>query len=94
MDMPEDIKSGDCVRMPDGRIARVRDRIEGMYRVRIRRKTSQTHQFLALHKEDLTKVECPKGWMSPDGYNSYLKVTLEKMQIRNRKVGSLMEDRP
>jgi hypothetical protein len=85
MIMPNDINPGDCVRIPDGRIARVRDRIEGVYRVRARRKTGQTHQFLKLHKEDLTKVECPKGWMSPEGYNRYLKITLEKMRARNRK---------
>jgi hypothetical protein len=85
MDRPEDIKPGDCVKIPDGRIARVRDRIEGVYRVRVRRKTSQTHQFLELYKDDLIKVECPKGWMSPEGYNQYLKVTLEKMRARNKK---------
>ena len=83
--MPKDIKPGDCVKIPDGRIARVRDRIEGVYRVRVRRITSQTHQFLELHKEDLTKVECPKGWMRPEGYNQYLEITLEKMRVRNRK---------
>lgn len=82
---PEGINSGDCVRIPDGRIARVRDRIAGIYRVRVRRKTSQTHQFLEFHKEDIIKIECPKGWMSPDGYNRYLKITLEKMRARNRK---------
>ena len=85
MNMPEDINPGDCVRIPDGRIARVRDRIEGVYRVRVRRKTSQTHQFLEFHKEELIKIPCPKGWMSPEGYNGYLKITLEKMRARNRK---------
>jgi len=85
MIVPKEINLGDCVRIPDGRIARVRDRIEEVYRVRARRKTSQTHQFLELHKEDLTKIECPKGWMSPEGYNRYLKITLEKMRARNQK---------
>jgi hypothetical protein len=80
--MPEEIKSGECVRIPDGRIGRVRGKIEELYKIRVQRKTSKTHQFLELHKEDLTKVQCPKGWMSPDGYNRYLKVTLEKMQSR------------
>lgn len=80
--MPEDIKQGDCILISDGRIGRVRDRIEGAYRVRVRRKTGQTHQFLEFRKEDITKVECPKGWMSPEGYNRYLKVTLEKMRHR------------
>jgi len=85
MIVPKEINLGDCVRIPDGRIARVRDRIEEVYRVRARRKTSHTHQFLELHKEDLTKIECPKGWMSPEGYNRYLKITLEKMRARNQK---------
>ena len=85
MIMPKDINRGDCVIIPDGRIARVRDRIEGVYRVRVRRKTSQTHQFLEFHKEELIKIPCPKGWMSPEGYNRYLKITLEKMRARNRK---------
>lgn len=80
--MPEDIKQGDCVQTPDGRIARVRDCIEGAYRVRVKRKTSRAHQFLEPRKEDLTKVKCPKGWMSPEGYNRYLKVTLDKMRLR------------
>jgi hypothetical protein len=30
MDRPEDIKQGDCVKIPDGRIARVRDNIKGL----------------------------------------------------------------
>lgn len=85
MDMLEDIKPGDCVRIPDGRIARVRDRTEEVYRVRVRRKTSQMYQFLEFHKEELIKIHCPKGWMSPEGYNRYLKITLEKMRARNRK---------
>ncbi len=83
--MQEEIKPGDCVKIPDGRIARVRDAAEGIYRVRVRRKTSKSNQFLKFPKEGLTKVTCPKGWMSPEGYNSYLKITLEKMRIRNQQ---------
>ncbi len=83
--MPPEIKAGDCVKIPDGRIGRVRDYANRVYRVRVRRKTSQTHQFLELRREDLAKVSCPAGWMSPEGYNRYLKTTLEKMQIRNHK---------
>jgi hypothetical protein len=29
---------------------------------------------------DLKRMACPKGWMSPNGYVRYLKVTLAKMQ--------------
>jgi hypothetical protein len=85
MDISENIKLGDCVRIPDGRIARVRDHINGMYRVRLRRETSQTHQFLEFNRQELIKMACPKGWMSPEGYNRYLKITLEKMRARNPK---------
>ncbi len=83
--MPKNIHPGDCVQLPDGRIARVRDAVKGTYRVRVRRKTSKTHQFLKFRGQDLKKVACPKGWMSPEGYNRYLKVTLEKQRQRARK---------
>ncbi len=86
--MPNAIRPGDCVKIPDGRIARVREAVKGVYRVRVRRKTSETHQFLKFGQKDLKKVACPKGWMSPDGYNRYLKVTLEKARQRTRKARS------
>lgn len=81
---------GDCVRVPDGRIGRVRAVEDGRYRVRVRRATSATHQFLLLRPGELTGVECPKGWMSPDGYRRYLEPTLAKMrerQARDRRQG-------
>jgi len=80
--MPTRIKDGDCVRIPDGRIARVREKSGGKYRVRVRRKTSDTHQFLWFSPQDLECVPCPTGWMSPAGYNRYLKTTLAKMRRR------------
>lgn len=76
------ISSGDCVRIPDGRIARVRDISKNEYRLRVRRKNSKNHQFLQFTKGELTKVQCPKGWMSAKGYNSYVKKTLTKMKKR------------
>ncbi len=79
------IQPGDCVQIPDGRIARVRDHHGDSFRVRVRRKTSETHQFLQFSKEELTPIPCPKGWMSPEGYNRYLKATLEKMKLRKKK---------
>ena len=81
------IKMGDCVKIPDGRIARVRDKIDDRFRVRVRRKTSNTHQFLFFTPTELEVVECPKGWMTPVGYNRYLKATLEKMDKRNKRAG-------
>ncbi len=77
------IRPGDCVRIPDGRIARVRDHPGDKYKVRVRRQTSNTHQFLVLDGAGLERVPCPRGWMSPEGYNRYLEVTLAKMHERN-----------
>ncbi len=78
------IQPGDCVQIPDGRIGRVRDRTDDTYRVRVRRKTSQAHQFLQLPEQELKSVPCPKGWMSPEGYNRYLKETLAKMKASRK----------
>src|SRR5437870_5715908 len=73
---------GDCVRIRDGRIGRVRAIEQGEYRVRVLRRTSPTHQFLVLKAGQLKHVTCPKGWLSPEGYRSYLKPTLAKMRQR------------
>jgi hypothetical protein len=64
----------------------VRDKKENLYRVRVMRKTSKTHQFLFFQENELHIVACPKGWMSPDGYNQYLKKTLAKMEKRKYQV--------
>jgi len=82
--MAESIQPGDCVRLPDGRVARVRGGAEGQYRVRVRRKASKTHQFLTFTADQLEPVACPKGWMSPEGYNRYLETTLAKLRERQR----------
>jgi hypothetical protein len=78
---------GDCVRIPDGRIGRVREVSGGRYRVRVRRTTSATHQFLTFAAKDLKRADCPKGWMSPEGYARYLKATLAKMRQRRAARG-------
>ena len=80
--MPAPIEPGDCVKLTDGRIARVRKHKDGKYEVRVRRKTSKSHQFLTLAAADLEAIDCPKGWMSAEGYNRYLKTTLAKMRQR------------
>ncbi len=78
-------RPGDCVRLPDGRIGRVRECTSDHCRVRVRRTTSHTHQFLELPPASLTRVDCPKGWMSPEGYQRYLAITLEKMRRRQAR---------
>lgn len=81
--MARTFKEGDCVRLPDGRIGRVRGVSGERCRVRVRRTTSATHQFLLFAASDLQRANCPKGWMSPEGYMRYLNATLAKMRQRN-----------
>lgn len=78
---------GDCVRVPDGRIGRVREVQADGYRVRVQRRTSKTHQFLVLRAGELSQADCPSGWMSPDGYRRYLDATLAKLRERQRTAG-------
>ena len=85
--MRRTIRPGDCVRIPDGRIGRVRGAQGTKYRVRVRRKTSTTHQFLVLTATQIEPVECPRGWMSPTGYRRYLRTTLAKMRAREAAQG-------
>lgn len=83
--MPE-LRVGDCVRVPDGRTGRVRARVGEFWRVRLRRLTSNTHQFREFPASELVPVDCPRGWMSPEGYARYLRVTLRKMRERQARL--------
>lgn len=76
------IRNGDCVKLPDGRIGRVRGKSGHSLKVRVRRNTSKTHQFILIRETAARRIDCPKDWMSPDGYRRYLRVTLEKMRRR------------
>ena len=79
------IKPGVCVKIPDKRIGRVRNKIaNNMWRVRVKRTTSNSHQFLFFNSKQLKVVPCPYGWMSVDGYKQYLKKTLKKMRQRSK----------
>jgi len=82
--MARTIRVAECVRLPDGRIGRVRSLTGDGVLVRVRRKTSQTHQLLRLPAKKLRRIGCPEGWMSPQGYARYLRVTLAKMRKRQR----------
>ena len=77
------IKLGFCVKIPDGRIGRVREKqSSGLWKIRVKRFTSNSHQFLYFKEKKLKIIPCPNGWMSVDGYNRYLKITLSKMKKR------------
>jgi len=79
------LSNGDCVKLPDGRLGRVRARAAGQVKVRVRRTTSATHQFVWFAAGELSRADCPKGWMTPTGYRRYLKATLAKMRQRQGK---------
>lgn len=83
--MAPSIRLADCVRLPDGRIGRVRALSDGGVLVRVRREASRTRQFLRLPPGKLTRIDCPDGWMSPQGYARYLRVTLAKMRRRRAR---------
>jgi hypothetical protein len=76
------LRNGDCVRLPDGRVGRVRGQHGLLVKVRVRRRTSNTHEFLMCRRAELRAASCPTGWMSPDGYRGYLHVTVRKMRER------------
>ncbi len=83
--MTRTLSAGDCVRIPDGRIGRVRNRSGSKWRVRVRRTTSKTHQFLIFSARQLTIIACPAGWMSREGYVRYLAKTLRAMRAKQSK---------
>jgi hypothetical protein len=76
------VRVGDCVRLADGRVGRVRAILSDAVRVRVRRATSTRHQFVLARATTLRRIDCPRGWMSPPGYVRYLRVTLAKMRTR------------
>ena len=63
------LQRGECVRLPDGRPGRVREKVGGKYRVRVRRNGETTDELLLLARGALEKIPPPAGWMSADGYN-------------------------
>jgi hypothetical protein len=60
-------------------MGRVRERHSALVKVRVRRRT---HQLLMCRAKTLKRVNFPKGWMSPQSYKRYLRVTLLKMHAR------------
>ena len=75
---------GACVKIPDGRIGRVREYNNKLWKVRVKRNTSDSHTFMYFTTSELRVVKCPDGWMSVDGYNNYVKKTLKKMRERKK----------
>lgn len=85
------IQPGDCVRIPDGRLGRVREVTADGCKVRVRRPSGHSDEFVDLAERDLEITTCPKGWMTPAGYLRYLAgvhAALRERQARSPHVGS------
>ncbi len=80
------LRPGDCVRVPDGRPGRVRDRRGDKYRIRVRRVGGTSDEFLLLPRRELVRIDPPAGWMSLEGYNR--RVAAVKRNARSRSAGS------
>ena len=76
------ITVGDCVRVPGGRLGRVRARVAAGWRVRVRRHSGTSNEFLVLLPSQMRRIPTPKGWMTPIGYRRYLKATLARLRLR------------
>ena len=63
------LKTGECVRVPDGRPGRVRAHRAGKFSVRVRREGKTTDELLTFAAGELRRIDPPAGWMSPEGYN-------------------------
>ncbi|MEO8190101.1 MAG: hypothetical protein ABI682_07140 [Acidobacteriota bacterium] len=63
------MKTGECVRVPDGRPGRVRAHRAGKFSVRVRREGKTTNELLTFAAAQLKRIDPPEGWMTPAGYN-------------------------
>ncbi len=57
--MRSTLREGDCVRLADGRIGRLRGRKGALFKVRVRRRTGKTQQFLMVEGGKLRRIACP-----------------------------------
>lgn len=88
------IQPGYCVRLPDGRLGRVREVTAGGCKVRVRRPSGRSNTFLDFAESYLEVATCPKGWMSPIGYLRYLTgvhIALRKRQAPPLHAGDAEE---
>ncbi len=58
--MSSTLREGDCVRLADGRIGRLRGRKGALFKVRVRRRTGKTQQFVMVEAGKLRRIACPK----------------------------------
>jgi hypothetical protein len=86
--MSERLRDGDCVRLPDGRVARVREVAGGTVKVRVRTPSGRSDRFESHALGTVEALECPRGWMSPEGYRRYLAETLRKARLRRARKGA------
>lgn len=74
------LKTGECVRVPDGRPGRVRAHRSGKFSVRVRRAGKTTDELLTFAGTQLKRIDPPDGWMSPEGYNRRVAALRRRMR--------------
>lgn len=78
------LRAGDCVKVPDGRAGRIREKEGAKWRVRVRRRGGTTDELLLFSSRELRRIEPPAGWMSPEGYNRRLAAARRAGRERRR----------
>lgn len=93
------MKPGDCVKINSRfinfiyenylreieNIGRIRKKEGNYYKVRIKNSNNKYYKFYIIQEKYLKWIECPRGWMSKEGYNNYLRKTLSKIKQRQKK---------
>lgn len=80
-------RRGDCVRIPDGRPGRVRDARGDTIHVRVRRRGGTIDDVLELAPADLSGIDPPAGWMTPEGYNRRVAAARRRAKARRGSNG-------
>jgi len=78
------LQRGECVRLTDGRPGRVRQKVGGKFRVRVRRAGGKTDELLLLGRREIEKIDPPSGWMSVEGYNRRVAAVRRAVKVKKK----------
>jgi len=78
------LQRGECVRLTDGRPGRVREKVGGKFRVRVRRPGGKADELLLLGRRELEKIDPPSGWMSVEGYNRRVAAVRRAVKVKKK----------
>ena len=78
------LQRGECVRLTDGRPGRVREKVGGKFRVRVRRAGGKGDELLLLGGRELKKIDPPSGWMTVEGYNRRVAAVRRAVKVKKK----------